>query len=199
MKVNPYLIDKGMVEDLEDLEVKNIEGMQITKAQEEVIEDKGIIIMTMGMSMIDTILTEKDTTDMSQDIETVDTMMTITMMMQIIIDHCHMAEEVPDLSIEQKVYLREISKTTAQIIILFIMIQDPHFITIESEDHSVILEIMDMNRVSILILVMIHTMKGKQLFLQQFSTEQLNLILDIQDQQVLRVTIVFQNCITTIW
>ena len=199
MKVNPYLIDKGMVEDLEDLEVKNIEGMQITKAQEEVIEDKGIIIMTMGMSMIDTILTEKDTTDMSQDIETVDTMMTITMMMQIIIDHCHMAEEVPDLSIEQKVYLREISKTTAQIIILFIMIQDPHFITIESEDHSVILEIMDMNRVSILILVMIHTMKGKQLFLQQSSAEQLNLILDIQDQQVLRVTIVFQNCITTIW
>ena len=198
MKVNPYLIDKGMVEDLEDLEVKNIEGMQITKAQEEVI-DKGIIIMTMGMSMIDTILTEKDTTDMSQDIETVDTMMTITMMMQIIIDHCHMAEEVPDLSIEQKVYLREISKTTAQIIILFIMIQDPHFITIESEDHSVILEIMDMNRVSILILVMIHTMKGKQLFLQQSSAEQLNLILDIQDQQVLRVTIVFQNCITTIW
>ena len=79
------------------------------------------------------------------------------------------------------------------------MIQDPHFITIESEDHSVILEIMDMNRVSILILVMIHTMKGKQLFLQQSSAEQLNLILDIQDQQVLRVTIVFQNCITTIW
>ena len=100
---------------------------------------------------------------MNQDTETVVILMTITMMRQTTTDLCHMVEEVPDLSIEQEVYLKETFKTLVQIIILFIMIQDLHTAT-KSEDHSAILEIMVMNRVLIPTLVMILTMKGKVCF-----------------------------------
>ena len=135
-----------MEEDKEDQEVKSIEDMRITQVQEGVAEDLEITTLITEMSMTDTILTEKDITDMNQDTETVVILMTIIMMRQTTTDLCHMEEEVPDLSIEQGVSLREIFKTIVQITIPFIMIQDLHTPT-ESEDHSAILEIMDMSRV----------------------------------------------------
>ena len=146
VKVNLLLTDKDMEEDKEDQEVKSIEDMRITPVQDGVTEDLEITTLITEMSMTDTILTEKDITDMNQDTETVAILMTIIMMRQTTTDLCHMEEEVPDLSTEQGVSLREIFKTIIQITTPFIMIQGLHTPT-ESEDHSAILEIMDMSRV----------------------------------------------------